>query len=97
MYFGYGELIDLGNTFVETVIYGLSFERPEQHLANRVVNFWATAKRMIRADLWNSDSVVGAITPRHYVTIDGTRLHPFAISHEWRDDVVTMSLLEIPT
>ena len=97
MYFGYGELIDLGNTFVETVIYGLSYERPEQHLANRVVNFWATAKRMIRTDLWNSDSVVGAITPRHYVTIDGTRLHPFAISHEWRDDVVTMSLLEIPT
>lgn len=94
---GYGIIMNTDYTMAESVSYNSADERPEQHLANRVVNFWATAKRMIRADLWNSDSVVGAITPRHYVTIDGTRLHPFAIGHEWRDDVVTMSLLEIPT
>jgi hypothetical protein len=97
MEFCYGVILNPDGTPVETLTYGNQSQHPEQHLANRVVNFWATAKRMIRADLWNSDSVVGAITPRHYVTIDGTRLHPFAISHEWRDDLVTMSLLEIPT
>jgi hypothetical protein len=97
MEFCYGVILNPDGTPVETLTYGNQSQHPEQHLANRVVNFWATAKRMIRADLWNSDSVVGAITPRHYVTLDGTRLHPFAISHEWRDDVVTMSLLEIPT
>ena len=96
--FGYGVVMNSDYTLMDSANFGPSLAMfPEQHLANRVVNFWATAKRMIRADLWNSDSVVGAITPRHYVTIDGTRLHPFAISHEWRDDVVTMSLLEIPT
>ena len=96
--FGYGVVMNSDYTLMESANFGASLTMlPEQHLANRVVNFWATAKRMIRADLWNSDSVIGAITPKHYVTLDGTRLHPIAISHEWRDNVVTLALLEIPT
>jgi len=31
------------------------------------------------------------------VTIDGTTCHPVAISRDWRDDVVRLSLLEMPT
>ena len=30
------------------------------------------------------------------LTIDGTKMHPVAISLEWRDDVVILSMLEMP-
>jgi hypothetical protein len=29
------------------------------------------------------------------VTMDGVQCHPLAISHDWRDDIVQLTLLDI--
>jgi hypothetical protein len=44
-----------------------------------------------------SSGTVIDISPRHKVTMDGTTFHPIAINHDWRDDVVSLTLLEMPS
>lgn len=95
MKYGYGVIINPDGTLMETAPYGNNLEHPEQHLANRVASQWATVRRNITADLFKS--AIPSITPRNLVTLDGTTMHPVSISHEWRDDVTRISLIEIPT
>lgn len=66
---------------------------PEQHLVNRVVKFWEQSRRHIKCELLSH--LVSNITPRHKATVDGTTLYPYAISREWRDDILRLSLIEI--
>lgn len=68
---------------------------PEQLLANRVANYWATSKRKIECEL-RTDKVEQSapITPRDLLTIDGTTMWPIAISHDWRDDVTRITAME---
>jgi hypothetical protein len=103
MEYGYGLLLDGSGNIVSTVGYGGTQQHPEQHLANRVVNYWATAKRRIDTELLGhmSQSVsgggsvtIGSIQPRHLVTLDSTTFIPIAISRNWRDDIVKLSLLQ---
>ena len=66
---------------------------PEQHLADRVAQFWSQSRRMISCELRHD--LLPELTPRHLLTIDGTTLYPFSISHNWRDDVVITKSIEI--
>jgi hypothetical protein len=75
----------------------LSSQYPEQHLVNRVANYWSSSKRRLKADL-RLDALTSPMrepTPAEKVTLDGTTFHPIAINHEWRDDVVTLYLLQM--
>lgn len=99
MKFCYGEIVNPDNTFCEYVNYGGTTERPEQHLANRVAAYWATAKRMIDVEL-KSDAIVGGvelgdITPSYILGLDSTTLHPISISRNWRDSVIKIRMIEI--
>jgi hypothetical protein len=40
-------------------------------------------------------TVIGDIDPRTKVTVDDTECYPIAISRDWRDDVVELTVLEI--
>jgi hypothetical protein len=40
-------------------------------------------------------AVIGDIDPRTKVTVDDTECYPIAISRDWRDDVVELTVLEI--
>jgi hypothetical protein len=100
MVYGYGLLMNPDGSYMANVTYGSTSEQPEQHLANRVTAYWAQAKRMLSPDLIANASIgtgvtVMDITPRHKVTMDGTTFHPIAIDHNWRDDVVSLTLLEM--
>jgi hypothetical protein len=101
MVYGYGLLMNPDGSYMDNVPYGNNSEQPEQHLANRVTAYWAQAKRMLSPDLIAnaniSSGTVMDISPRHKVTIAGTVCHPIAIDHNWRDDVVSLILLEMPT
>lgn len=104
MEYGYGLLLDGNGNIKPTVNYGGSAEHPEQHLANRVAAYWATAKRALYTELMASVSqsisgggsvTIGSIEPKHIVSMVGDTYMPIAISRDWRDDVVKLTLLEV--
>ena len=75
------------------------YERPEQYLVDRVVNYWATSKRKITCDLLTHDrtaaTVAEGLTPFSKATIDGTTTTPLAIERDWCRDVVRLTLMEV--
>ena len=96
MEYGYGLLLNSSGNIISTVNYGGTPEHPEQHLANRVTTYWATAKRKIDTEL--QANKVGDVTPNTKVTISGESGYtftPIAISRNWRDDVLKLSLLQL--
>jgi len=98
MEYGYGLLMNTDGSFMTTAPYGNSSAQPEQHLANRVASYWNGTKHRIDAELQSqalaSGTAINDINPRHKVTIGGVTGDPVAISHDWRDDVVTLTVIE---
>lgn len=100
MEYGYGLLLDANGNILPTVQYGgsaLNQQHPEQHLATRVANYWATAKRKIDPELLANK--IPAVDPTNIVKVGTdtvTTYAPIAISRDWRDDIVRLSLLELP-
>ena len=94
--YGYGLLMNANNSFMETAPYGNNNEHPEQHLANRVIDYWQTSRRMITTELISN--AIAEVTPQNYVTLQNIAGHfcPLAISHQWRDDITILTLLEMP-
>lgn len=95
MLYGYGLLVNPDDTFMTSLSYNGSdvLKYPEQHLADRIADYWATAKRMIKTEL--RTNAIADINPQNKVTLDSTTFHPIAISHDWRDDITTLTLLEV--
>ena len=96
MEYGYGLIINPSDgSFVETVGYGNQQEHPEQHLANRVAAFWQSSKRQVVTEL--RTEAIPDVTPRHRLTLETAwKFDPIAISHDWRDDVTTLTLHQSP-
>lgn len=97
---GFGVVLNTNGSYFTGMAYiGTDVEHPEQHLADRITDYWATSKRKIEAHLLTHDDTAAtpasSITPAHMATIDGTTLYPVAISRKWRDeemDVVAMEM-----
>ena len=92
MEYGYGLVID-NNGYMEKANYGNTQAHPEQHLADRVAAYWGASKRKIVANF--RKNTIAAITPTYKVTLDGTTLYPVSISHDWRDDIVKLTLMQL--
>lgn len=99
--FGYGLLSNPDRSYFK----GIQFAEhgplvlPEQHLANRAVAYWGQSRRVISVEMESNVYVgafVGDLTPRHEVTIDSILGHIIAISRQWRDDKVGLTLIEVP-
>ena len=95
MEYGYGLLLDVSGNILSKVSYAGTLEHPEQHLADRVASYWANAKRNIYAEL--QANKVGDVTPQAFVSVSGEAgtFIPIAISRNWRDDVLKLSLLQL--
>ena len=95
MEYGYGLLLDASGNIIPTVNYGGTPAHPEQHLADRVVNYWATAKRMLDLDVLKNN--IAAISPHTKVTVgsEGGQFVPLAIGHDWRNDKVKLTLIQL--
>lgn len=94
MEYGYGLVMDADYSYMTGARYGdLVLQHPEQHFANRIANFWSTARRLLTVDLRTEQ--VGTITPRsHLVTAAGAHFRTLAISHNWRDDVTNVKMIQ---
>jgi hypothetical protein len=96
MEYGYGLLLDANGYIIKTVNYNNNAEHPEQHLATRVANYWATAKRKIDPELLANK--IPAVDPTNKVKVGTdtvTTYAPIAISRDWRDDVTKISLMQL--
>ena len=95
MEYGYGLLLNADGNIIQTVNYSNNAEHPEQHLATRVANYWATAKRKIDGELLTNK--IGDVSPNMKVSITGEAgtFAPIAISRDWRDDITRLSLLQL--
>ena len=80
--FGSGRLPIIAYTILE----------PEQDLANRIAAYWATSKRRLAIDIVATALPAAAVNS--ILTIAGSNMHATAIAHNWRDDVVRLTLTE---
>jgi hypothetical protein len=95
MKFGFGLVMNPTYEYMAYAYYGESIQHPEQHLADRIVNFWASAKRLVTTDL--QTQIVEAtdnITPLSHLVLGATHFRTLAISHQWRDDVTTVKMIQ---
>ena len=99
MSYGFGLLINPDDSYMVSAPYNGVAGRPEQHIVNRIANYWATSKRKIECELLAHDglaaTVANGINPRNKASIDGSTMFPISISRDWRDDVVRLSLMEV--
>lgn len=103
--FCFGQIFNADGTFFDAVPYanGVNSERPEQHAADRVADYWTTTRRRVSMELRSNVTVsgssgsiaLGTIDPRYKLTFESGTYYPISISREWRDDVVQMTILEI--
>ena len=93
---GYGLLMS-GNNVVQTAPYGsISNKKPEQRTADLIADYGSQVRRVLTLDLWSSQIGLGAgpVTP---MSLEGTNYYPVSVSHNWRDDISTVTLMEIAT
>lgn len=95
MEYGYGLLMNADGSFMSTAPYNGVSQHPEQHLASRVANYWAYSRRRIGADF--RANTIPDVTPQYKITLDSTPMHPVAIARDWGNDVVRLTLLEMPS
>lgn len=94
MAFGYGLLINPDGSFMKKIAYGSDMLFPEQQLANRVTDYWSTARRMVSMEI---NGTLVSISPNNKVTLDGTTFYPIAISQDWWNDKLEVTMVELPT
>lgn len=93
MEFGYGVVINPDGSLMEKATYADGDEYPEQHLADRVADYFATSKKKVYAEL-RADAI-SDISPADEVTIGGVTGTAISISREWHDDIVRLTVMEV--
>lgn len=94
MTFGYGVLLNEDGTPLKGVGYEISgYTTYEQMLADAVANYWRTAKRKMEMEL--RYEAVGNVLPQDIVQVAGVTGYAISIGHEWRDDIINVTTLEI--
>ena len=97
MKFGYGLLMNTDYSYmtIAEYRYQTQYARPEQHFADRIAAFWEESKRVVTTDL-RTDVVEASekITPMSHLVLDGTQFRTLSISHQWRDDVTTVKMIQ---
>jgi hypothetical protein len=95
MKYGYGLVMNADYSYMAFAYYGEAIEHPEQHLANRIADYWESAKRMLTTEL-RTDVVESSsnIDPQKHLVLDGVHYRTLAINHRWRDDVTSVKMIE---
>lgn len=96
MVYGFGLLMNADGSFCETVQYANNAsnkQHPEQHLANRVTSLWTSTKRRLGLEV--RTNAITEPAPTQKVTVDSTTFQSLAISHDWRDDITKLTLLQL--
>lgn len=96
MKYGFGLVMEPTFNYMLGARYGdLVLQHPEQHFAERIVNYWNASRRLLKTDL-RTDAVeqTEPITPRSHLIVGALHYRTLAISHQWRDDVTTVKMIQ---
>jgi hypothetical protein len=66
---------------------------PEDELAQVIAKYGEKTHRLIEVNLWSD--IVGNVEPTAMSTGLETGMFPIAISHDWRDDITTITMIEL--
>lgn len=94
---GFG-LIYNGNTIVDTIPFGTSTgsttqQKPEQRVADTIAAYGTTIRRVMTVNLKNGN--ISAAMPSSRVTLSSQSFYPVSASHNWRDNILTLKMMEI--
>ena len=97
---GFGIIMNTDGSPLTTFDYANGAARPEQHKADRIAAYWSSSKRSIDCELLSNGDIGGGetasdISPIRMVVIDGTTLYPYSIGHDYWNDVVKISSIEM--
>ena len=93
---GYG-LIFSDTNVLETIIYGNSnYYKPEQRTANLIAAYGSTTRRVLTFDL-NTKLIGNDVGPTYRASLNSQSFYPVAVGHSWRDDITTLTLMELPS
>lgn len=94
---GYGIIMNPDGSYCSQVdIYqsgGQFTDHIEQYVADRIASYGSTLRRKVSGE-YRMDAV-GEVTPHHLLTLEGKSYYPASISHEWREDKVNITMLEV--
>jgi hypothetical protein len=66
---------------------------PEKELARVIAKYGETTHRLVTVNLYTD--LVGNVVPTAFSTGLEVGMFPLAIGHNWRDDVTTLTLIEL--
>ena len=93
---GYG-LIYNGNVIADTITFGTTdgtvSQKPEQRIADTIAAYGATVRRVMSLSLKNSN--INVAIPSSRVTLGGQAFYPVSASHNWRNNILTLKMMEI--
>ena len=97
MKYGFGLVMNEDNSYmtIAEYRYQTQYARPEQHFADRIADYWDQSKRCVTTDLRTEMVEQSApITPLSHLVLDSTHFRTLAISHQWRDDITTVKMIQ---
>lgn len=94
MHFGKGILINPSGGYLENVLYQNGSHRPEQHLANRVANYWSNRKRVVTLEK-ELPSVVAVYDHNNKFLFEGSTWQILGIGYDFWDSIAKWKLIEI--
>ena len=95
MKFGFGLVMEPNYSYMEEATYGPLSDHPEQHFADRIATYWSAARRIITAAMQtNAVEQTDMLTPRSHLVLGALHYRTLAISHQWRDDVTTIKMIQ---
>lgn len=95
MLFGYGVILNVNGSYMSGFIYsGTTPETPEQHLANRVADYWQRSRRRLKMEVSNG-SIVGNSDPNITFTFDSMRFMTVSFDNDWRNAKLIVTLMEL--
>jgi len=89
---GYG-LVYSGNIVANTIPFGTTQLKPEQHVADLIAAYGSTIRRSLQIDLWTN--LTSSLGPDYKVSLESADFYPVAISHRWRDNITTLKIMQL--
>lgn len=89
---GYG-LVYSGNVVADTIPFGTTQMKPEQHVADLIAAYGTTIRRSLQIDLWTN--LTSSLGPDYKVSLESADFYPVAISHRWRDNITTLKIMQL--
>ena len=87
---GYG-LVYNGNVVADTIPFGSTPLKPEQHVADLIAAYGTIIRRSLQIDLWTN--LTSSLGPDYKVSLESADFYPVAISHRWRDNITTLKIM----